>query len=83
MMRARDMTVIRKNYGSCPKHFGHHPFPVGGVPQMTEHFYAHTKDNEPLDRWQPLEDHLKQVAELTRSFADEFGAGDWGYLAGL
>ncbi len=37
----------------------------------------------PPDRWQPLEDHLKHVAELTRSFADEFGTGDWGYLAGL
>lgn len=50
---------------------------------MTEPFYAHTKNNEPPDRWQTLEDHLKQVAELARSFADEFGAGDWGYLAGL
>ena len=50
---------------------------------MNEPYYAHTKDNEPPDRWQPLEDHLKRVAELARSFADEFGAGDWGYLAGL
>ncbi|MCG6534995.1 MAG: CRISPR-associated endonuclease Cas3'', partial [Syntrophales bacterium LBB04] len=50
---------------------------------MAGSFYAHTKDNEPPDRWQTLEDHLKRVAELARSFADEFGAGDWGYLAGL
>ena len=50
---------------------------------MAVPFYAHTKDNEPPDRWQPLEDHLKRVAELARSFADEFRAGDWGYKAGL
>ncbi len=50
---------------------------------MTEPFYAHTKDNKPPEAWQPLDNHLKRVAELTRSFADEFGAGDWGYKAGL
>ncbi|MBM4312312.1 MAG: CRISPR-associated endonuclease Cas3'' [Deltaproteobacteria bacterium] len=50
---------------------------------MTETFYAHSKDGEPPDRWQPLEDHLSRVAELAQSFADDFGAGDWGRLAGL
>jgi CRISPR-associated endonuclease/helicase Cas3 len=50
---------------------------------MTDSFYAHTKDGEPPDHWQPLEDHLKRAAELARSFAGDFGAGDWGYLAGL
>lgn len=43
---------------------------------MTEFFYAHSKDGEPPERWQPLEDHLTRVAEMGRSFADEFGAGD-------
>ena len=46
-------------------------------------YYAHTKEGQPPVEWQPLEDHLKRVAELARSFADEFGAGEWGYLAGL
>jgi CRISPR-associated endonuclease/helicase Cas3 len=50
---------------------------------MSESFYAHSKDGESSERWQPLEEHLKQVAELGRSFAAEFSAGDWGYLAGL
>ena len=50
---------------------------------MTELFYAHSKDNEPPENWQALEDHLTRVAELAQSFADEFGAGEWGYLAGL
>lgn len=50
---------------------------------MTINFYAHTKDNEPPEYWQLLETHLQHVAELARSFAEEFGAGDWGYLTGL
>lgn len=50
---------------------------------MTELFYAHSRDNEPPQRWQPLEEHLKQVAKLASSFADEFGAAEWGYNAGL
>ena len=29
------------------------------------------------------EEHLENVAEMARKFANEFGAGDWGYLAGL
>jgi len=40
---------------------------------MVGPFYAHTKDNEPPDRWQPLEDHLGRVTELARSFAEEYG----------
>ncbi len=46
---------------------------------MMELFYAHSKDGEPPEHWQTLEDHLMRVAELARSFADEFGAGEWGY----
>ena len=26
-------------------------------------YYAHTKENEPPEKWQPLEDHLEAVAE--------------------
>jgi CRISPR-associated endonuclease/helicase Cas3 len=54
-----------------------------GMGPVTEFFYAHSKDGEPPENWQPLENHLTQVAALARSFADAFGAGDWGYLAGL
>lgn len=50
---------------------------------MADPFYAHSKDYEPRELWQSLEDHLNQVAKLARSFADEFGAGEWAYLAGL
>jgi len=50
---------------------------------VTEKYYAHSLDGKPPSGWQPLEEHLKNVAEMARSFADDFGAGDWGYLAGL
>lgn len=33
--------------------------------------------------WQKLDDHLRGTARLAEGFAAEFGAKDWGYLAGL
>lgn len=45
--------------------------------------YAHSLEGEPQDKWQFLDEHLKNVAKMAQSFADDFGAGDWGYLAGL
>lgn len=46
-------------------------------------YYAHSLEDRPPSEWQPLEEHLKNVAEMSRSFAEAFGAGAWGYLAGL
>lgn len=46
-------------------------------------YYAHSLAGRPPSEWQPLEQHLRNVAELARGFAESFGAGDWGYLAGL
>jgi CRISPR-associated endonuclease/helicase Cas3 len=45
--------------------------------------YAHTLENEPPDRWEPLEKHLRDVSQLASEFAAKFGAADWGRLAGL
>lgn len=50
---------------------------------MAEKYYAHSIEGKLHSDWQPLDEHLKNVAEMARSFADAFGAGDWGYLAGL
>jgi hypothetical protein len=46
-------------------------------------YYAHSLPGKPPEEWQLLEDHLRNVAEKARGFADEFGAGEWAYLAGL
>jgi CRISPR-associated endonuclease/helicase Cas3 len=50
---------------------------------MKKEFYAHSKEGKPPEDWHRLEDHLKKLSELARKFADDFNAGDWGYLAGL
>lgn len=50
---------------------------------MDKDYYAHSLDGKTSSEWQPLEGHLKNVAEMARLFAEAFGAGDWGYLAGL
>lgn len=46
-------------------------------------FYAHSFDGRPLSDWHRLEEHLKGTAELAKSFANAFGCGEWGYLAGV
>ena len=46
-------------------------------------FYAHSLDGIPIDEWHLLDEHLKNTAELVKSFANVFRAGEWAYLAGL
>jgi hypothetical protein len=46
-------------------------------------YYAHSLKGKPREEWQTLESHLKNAAELARKFAESFGAGEWGYVAGL
>jgi CRISPR-associated endonuclease/helicase Cas3 len=50
---------------------------------MAKKYYAHSLEGKPPSEWQPLEEHLKNIAEMSRSFSESFGDGDWGYLAGL
>jgi CRISPR-associated endonuclease/helicase Cas3 len=49
---------------------------------MKDEFYAHSRNGKPPEDWHRIEDHLKRVAEMARSFANDFHAGDWAYLAG-
>jgi len=42
-------------------------------------YVAHAKEGE----IHSLECHLREVARLAETFAGEFGAGDWAYIAGL
>ena len=46
-------------------------------------FYAHSLEGQPPEKWQPLEEHLKNVAKKAKEFADVFGGGDWANCAGL
>jgi hypothetical protein len=46
---------------------------------LTDHtYYAHSLPGEPPEKWQPLEEHLKNVAEMAKELAEEFGAGKRG-----
>lgn len=49
----------------------------------TQDLYAHSKPGRPPSEWQPLEVHLRNVADLAGQFADAFGAKEWGEAAGL
>lgn len=46
-------------------------------------YYAHTLSGRPAAEWQPLEEHLLNVAELAGTFATRFDAREFGYAAGL
>ena len=45
-------------------------------------FYAHSIENQPPEKWQLLEDHLANVAEMAEEFAHPFGGCVWSRLAG-
>jgi len=47
---------------------------------MTREYYAHSLPDKPSSDWQPLEEHLKNVAEMARGFADAFGPGEWAWI---
>ena len=47
------------------------------------HYYAHSTEHVDKRDWQLLEEHLENVAELASTFASNFGAEEWGRLAGL
>jgi len=49
---------------------------------MGNKYYAHSLEGKPPENWQPLEDHLKNVAEMAGRFADQFDAKTWAFLLG-
>jgi len=46
-------------------------------------YYAHSLAGKSPGDWEPLPTHLANVAELARSFAADFAAGEWGSALGL
>lgn len=49
---------------------------------MAKIFYAHSLENQPTEKWQPLEEHLGNVAQMAAEFAARFEAKVWGHCAG-
>jgi len=46
-------------------------------------YHAHSLPGKPVLEWQLLQEHLQETAKLAAGFAQEFGAAEWAYLAGL
>ncbi|MDD5676427.1 MAG: CRISPR-associated helicase Cas3' [Kiritimatiellae bacterium] len=46
-------------------------------------YYAHSKEGQPREKWQPLKEHLMTVAKKAKEFASAFGLGDEARIAGL
>lgn len=46
-------------------------------------YYAHSKKDRPPEEWQPLDEHLKNVAEIAADFAGAFKSEDWAWNAGI
>ncbi|HHN73165.1 MAG TPA: CRISPR-associated endonuclease Cas3'', partial [Thermopetrobacter sp.] len=66
---------------TAPQRRGEPAGPDSPRPRQT--FYAHTLPGRPPEEWQPLEEHLHNVAELAAQFAEPFGAREWARIAGL
>ena len=49
---------------------------------MPNEFYAHSLPGKPPNEWQPLEEHLENVAKMAAKFAQPFCGGAWAYLLG-
>lgn len=47
------------------------------------YFYAHTSSSNDEGTWQPLSEHLNNVAKLAAQFAEPFGGSEWAFAAGL
>ncbi len=45
-------------------------------------YYAHSTDKMDKSDWQPLAEHLRNVADLARDFAAVFDAAPWGHAGG-
>jgi len=50
---------------------------------VNKKYYAHSIDGKLSSEWQPLEEHLRNVAKLAAEFARPFGGDEWAYLSGL
>jgi len=45
-------------------------------------YYAHSLEDQTPEKWQPLEEHLRNVAAMAAEFARPFGGEEWARLAG-
>jgi len=49
---------------------------------MENQYYAHSLKGRSKSEWQPLEEHLRNVAKSAEKYAAKFQSADWGWNAG-
>lgn len=56
---------------------------VGNITAPQTRFFAHRRDGEDREEWQPLIDHLRKTAEMARDFGADANVAELAYIAGL
>ncbi|MFN7037717.1 MAG: CRISPR-associated endonuclease Cas3'', partial [Bellilinea sp.] len=56
---------------------------VGDLKAAQNCFFAHRREGEDPESWQPLIEHLRNTAALARDFGKDANIGDLAYIAGL
>ena len=56
---------------------------VGDLKAAQNRFFAHRREGEDPEIWQPLIEHLRNTAALARDFGKDANIGDLAYIAGL
>lgn len=56
---------------------------VGNLDEPKTRFFAHRRDGEDREHWQPLIDHLRKTAEMARDFGADANVAELAYIAGL
>lgn len=56
---------------------------VGNLNEPQTRFFAHRREGEDREDWQPLIEHLRNTAELARKFGADANVAELAYIAGL
>jgi len=56
---------------------------VGNITAPQTRFFAHRREGEDREEWQPLIDHLRKTAEMARNFGANSNVAELAYIAGL
>ncbi len=56
---------------------------VGNLNEPQTRFFAHRREGEDREDWQPLIDHLRKTAEMARDFGADANVAELAYIAGM
>jgi CRISPR-associated endonuclease/helicase Cas3 len=56
---------------------------VGNISWPQTRFFAHRREDDERENWQPLIEHLTKTAELARTYGEDANVAELAYIAGL